>query len=61
MKQRQVAEWESQWTSQRRRDQIATEIAALEQERHHAGWRRNYVFFAGLVIAIMATLVLSFS
>jgi hypothetical protein len=47
-----TAEWESQWMSQRQRDEILTERLELERARHTTGWRRNYFAFAVFVVVL---------
>ena len=51
----QLNDWESEWMSARRREQLATERQQLEQEKYAAGWRRNLVV-AALVVAGLGAL-----
>ena len=59
MKRKDVSQWESQWMSPRRREEIATERMELEKQRHTNGWRRNYLSFASAaVIALLIAALL---
>jgi hypothetical protein len=61
MKHKEVSEWESQWTSDRRLEQIATQRAELEDMLHSVGWRRNYVVLSALVVGALFLLTVHFS
>ena len=52
-----ISEWESEWSSARRREQIATERQQLEQEQYVAGWKRNLAVLAVLVVVLSVLVV----
>lgn len=54
-------DWESQWSSARRREQLATERQQLEEDRYVAGWRRNLAVFAVLIVVLSVLLVRHFA
>lgn len=54
-------DWESQWSSARRRENLATERQHLEQERYVAGWKRNLAIVAVLVVGLAVLLVRHFA
>ncbi|MDM0035172.1 hypothetical protein QTI33_23760 [Variovorax sp. J22P271] len=54
-------DWESQWSSARRREQLATERQHLEQERYVAGWRRNLAVLAVMVVVLAVLLIRHFA
>ncbi|MDM0108708.1 hypothetical protein QTH97_27450 [Variovorax sp. J22R24] len=54
-------EWESQWSSARRRERLATERQQLEQEKYVAGWRRNLAILGVCVLVLIVVLVRRFA
>ncbi|MDM0022859.1 hypothetical protein [Variovorax saccharolyticus] len=51
---------ESQWSSARRHEQLATERQQLQQEKFVAGWKRNFAVLA-LVAGACVLLVRHFA